>query len=334
MRKFLVLLILAAMAAGSTWVFMYMSLPEVRLTIPERGTAVRAVYATGVVEPETWAAVAPLEGGRIVSILAFENANVVSGEPLAELDDQEAVAIIEELEARKSYLANEVNRTRDLLARSIVSEKVYEHALSEHREVLAAIAGAKVRRDHLTLRAPLSGVVLRRDGEVGEVVERGQPVFWVGAPRPLQIEAEVDEEDIPLVRPGQIVKIKADAFPSQVLNGAVREITPKGDPINKNFRIHIKLPDDTPLMIGMTTETNIVVEERPLALLVPTSAVRSGKVWTVKESRAVSIPVETGISDYHRTEITGGLDETVSIIAAPPPGLAEGGKVRILGDED
>ncbi|MDP6344709.1 MAG: efflux RND transporter periplasmic adaptor subunit, partial [Alphaproteobacteria bacterium] len=161
MRKLLLLSVLAAVLAGGYWVFEQAGRPEVRLVAPYRGPAVRAVYATGVVEPEIWAAVAPLEGGRIVSILAFENAEVVAGEPLAELDDQEAEAIIEELEARKSYLEKEVERTRRLLARSIVSEKSHEHALSEHRKILAAIAGAKVRRDHLILRAPISGKLLR-----------------------------------------------------------------------------------------------------------------------------------------------------------------------------
>lgn len=332
MRRIVVLIVLAALIGGGYWALDVAGRPEVRLVTPDRGTAVRAVYATGVVEPETWAAVAPLEGGRIVEILVEETAHVVTGDPLARLDDTEANAVIEELEARKRFLLTEVKRTRELLSRSIISEKAHQQATSELQEVSAAIAGAKARHDHLTLRAPVSGMVLRRDGEVGEVVERGQPVFWVGAPLPLQIEAVVDEEDIPQVRRGQAVLVKADAFPGRALAGTVRRITPKGDPINKSFRVHVALPDDTPLMIGMTTETNIVIEERSNAMLVPSAAVRSGAVWTVEKGKARSIPVEIGVAGQLETEILSGLEDGVSIIADPPPDLAEGDTVVVAQD--
>lgn len=330
MRKLIVPALAALLLAGGYWALKLANRPEVLLVEPTRGMAIRAIYATGVVEPEHWAAVAPLDGGRIVAVLAYETAEVVAGEPLARLDDAEAVAVIEELEARRDYLETEVERTARLVGRGFVSEKAHERALSEHREILAALAGARARRDHMTLRAPVSGQVLRRDGEIGEVIERGQPVYWVGAPSPLRIQAEVDEEDIPAVRPGQLVKIKADAFPDRALDGTVSEITPKGDPLNKSFRVRIALPDETPLMIGMTTETNIVVEERPDALLVPASAVMAGAVWAVRDGRAARLPVTVGVVGSFRTEILDGLGDGQPIIAAPPHGLEEGTAVRVV----
>jgi RND family efflux transporter MFP subunit len=336
MRTLFVLLAVALAAAGGYFAVERAGRPEVRLVRPTVGPAVHAVYATGVVEPEIWAAVAPLDGGRIVAIDVFENTDVAAGEPLARLDDAEARAVIDELEARRDFLEKEAERTRNLLERGVISEKSNQQAVSELREVLAAIAGAKVRRDHLILRAPISGTVLRRDGEIGEVVERGEVVFWVGAPRPLRIEAEVDEEDIPLVRPGQTVKIKADAFPGRALAGVVDEITPKGDPVNKSFRVRIALPDETPLMTGMTAETNIVVAERSGALLVPTNALLNGAVWTVADGRAVRTAVETGITGQAWTEITAGLDPDQAVIAEVPPDLADGDAVTVLdggGDE-
>ena len=88
----------------------------------------------------------------------------------------------------------------------------------------------------------------------------------------------MDEEDIPLVTVGQPVLIKADAFPGRILDGTVAEITPKGDPVNKSYRVRIGLPPDTPLMIGMTVESNIVVRREDAALLVPQAASRDGRL--------------------------------------------------------
>ena len=54
-----------------------------------------------------------------------------------------------------------------------------------------------------TIVAPMDGVVLRRDGEIGEIAEVGQILFRVGVPKPLQVVAEVNEEDIPRVKSGR-----------------------------------------------------------------------------------------------------------------------------------
>ena len=110
----------------------------------------------------------------------------------------------------------------------------------------------------------------------------------------------------------------------------MRRITPKGDPINKSFRVHIALPDDTPLMIGMTTETNIVIEERPNALLVPSAAVRASAVWTVEDGRARPLTVGIGVAGQLQTEILDGLDALQPIIADPPPTLKAGARVTVI----
>ena len=73
---------------------------------------------------------------------------------------------------------------------------------------------------------------------------------------------EIDEEDIPLVSPGQQVLIGADAFPDRVFEGRVQEITPKGDPIARSFRVRIALSGDTPLRTGMTADCNILIDRR------------------------------------------------------------------------
>ena len=149
----------------------------------------------------------------------------------------------------------------------------------------AAVAAARERIEHLMLRAPMDGTILRRDGEVGEVVDSGQVLFWVGRPVPLWIIAEVDEKDIPLVTVDQKTLVKADAFPSQELWGSVSQITPKGDPVNKSYRVRIRLPEYSPLRIGMTTEVNIVVAEKTDTLLVPAAA--AGPRWVDKQGEVL-----------------------------------------------
>ena len=161
------------------------------------------------------------------------------------------------------------------------------------------------------------------------MAELKDSLFWVGAPRPLRITAEVDEEDIARVKVGQKVLIKADAFAERVLEAKVDRITPKGDPVNKTFRVRVVLPDDTPLLVGMTTEINIITQERENALLIPATALMDGKVLTVENGYARTLAVRTGIRGRTMTEILDGLSPDQPVIAAPPQGLKANDRVRV-----
>jgi RND family efflux transporter MFP subunit len=175
----------------------------------------------------------------------------------------------------------------------------------------------------------MDGVVLRWDGEIGEIAEPGQILFRVGVPKPLQVVAEVNEEDIPRVAIGQKVLLRTDAFPAQPLKGSVREMTPMGDPVAKTYRIRVALPDDTPLQVGMSVEANIVTREKPDALLVPADAVQASTVYVIEGNRAKRRQVEIGIRGTRAVEILAGLTEGERVASPAPDDLADGSRVRV-----
>jgi RND family efflux transporter MFP subunit len=296
-----------------------------------RGPAVEAVYATGTVEPVRWAKVGPQGTGRIAEILAKEGDPVNRGTLLARLEDREARANVKQLAAREEYLRDEEARHRELFAKQLISRQVYEKAASDHEQALEAFNAARQALADLALVAPLAGKVLRQDGQVGEVVTSASVLFWVGQSDRLWVVADVDEEDIPRIQPRQHVLIKADAFANQVLEGAVAEITPKGDPINKTYRVRVELPAKTPLTIGMTTEVNIVVREERNALLVPASAVVNNQLWTVRSGRAYRQPVKTGVIGDQMVQLLSGAAEGDTVILYPPATLKDGQRVRASG---
>lgn len=318
-----------AIGAGALIAFQRNGAPEVAVNPVVRGRAVEAVYATGVVEPVSWARVSPVTPGRIVELLAAESETVKEGQLLARLDDREARARVAELESRLVYLKGEVGRTVDLAQKGFKSKEAEEKTRSDYQQAAAALAAARQRHADMVVLAPMEGVVLRRDGEVGEVVDTHTVLFWVGAPRPLRITADVDEEDIARVQSGQRVLIKADAFPDQILEGTLDRITLKGDPLSKTFRVRIALPDDTPLLVGMTTEINVIVAEKAEALLVPAGAVADGHVFVVKNGTARALPVKVGVRGRSHVEIAEGLSGNERVIDGPPSTLEDGGRVRV-----
>lgn len=302
------------------------------------GAAVEAVYATAVVEPVTWSAISPIKTGQVTDIFVKEGDAVKAGDILAKLDDADILAQLKEQEALATFYEENTERAKTLLSSKTISSKEYDQRKTDLTRANARINVLQEQIRQLSLFAPNDGIVLWRDVEPGEVKTAGTPLFWVGELRPLRLKAEIDEEDIPKIRIGQKVYITADAFPDKVFEGSVRQITPKGDPINKSYRAYIDLPDDTSLMIGMTVETNTVIQEKKNARLVPAEAVitsQTGKteLWIVKPEAlrniAQKIPVHTGIRGETYLEILDDLPEGTTILLPPFTEIQNGDSIRI-----
>ena len=321
-----------AVAVGAVLWWQLAAPPRVQVAMPKRGPAVEAIYATGTVEPVRWAQIAPTETGRIIDYPAVEGAKVQEGAILVRLDDRKARGTLDELQARIRFLEADLARYEALVRQSNVSRQEYERVKSELDRARALARVASRNLADLTIVAPLDGIVLRKDGEVGEVVQAGDVLLWVGSEPPYWITADVDEEDIPRVTPGQRALIKADAFPEDVLEGEVVEVTPKGDPINKQYRVRVLLPADSPLMIGMTTEVNIVTRAEERALLVPETALVGDTLWVVEQGAARRRKVRPGVYGVGEVEILEGLGEDESVLLDPPADLADGDPVRVRSD--
>lgn len=325
--------LLAMVALIGGWLLL--ARPEVTTVTPRRGDAAEVVYATGTVEPRDWAKVVAMQRQRIVEITRQEGDRVRKGDILARLDDNEERAVLTEMEARRDTIKAETERLEILLKRNVATQVSYDEKLTQLREIDARIAARKDRLYDLDLRAPIDGVVLRKDGEVGEIVGTGinDVIFWVGEPKPLEINAEVNEEDIAKVSLEQTVLLRHDGFVGIPLTATVKHITPKGDPGTKTFKITLALPDDTPLKIGMSVEANIVVKEAKNVLLVPVEAMLAGQVQTVASGRIKRVGAVTGIRGASMVEIVSGVDETATIVSPARPALADGTRVRIKTGE-
>jgi RND family efflux transporter MFP subunit len=294
------------------------------------GTAVEIVYATGAVEPVRWAKVTSLVRNRIIEICYCEGKTVAKSDVLARLDDKEPRAALDELRAREEFAKREMERVTQLLGRGAATIQTHEKMGMDLRQVQALISVQMEKLAYYTITAPMDGLVLRRDGEVGEIAEPGQVLFRVGVPRPLQVVAEVNEVDIPRVLVGQTVLLRTDAFLDRPLEGSVREITPMGDTVTKTYRIRIALPDDTPLIAGMSVEANIITREKRNALLVPADAIQEGVAFVVDGSRLRRRPVTLGIRGTRTVEVLSGLKEGERVASPAPSAAADGKRVHVV----
>lgn len=329
MKKILLPLVVLIVAGAAFVVVQGRNASALEAVHPVRGPAVQAVYATGTVEPTVMMPIAPRSTARLMSLQADEGHTVKKGDVLGQLEDSDIQNQLEEVRARAAFAEKDYVRKAELLKRGAISKGTADQSKADLDAARASVERVKAQLGYMQLIAPENGLVMRRDGEVGELIPANQPVFWLSCCAPLRISAEVDEEDIALVKPGLPVLIRADAFPGRDFKGKVDSITPKGDAVSRSYRVRIGLDGQTPLMTGMTAETNILINETKDALLVPAGAVEGNAVWIVRDGKLARRSVETGAKTPSAIEIRSGITAEDIVVLDAAAGFEEGQNVHI-----
>lgn len=302
---------------------------RVQTALATRGPSVEAVYATGVVEPTVMVPVSPRVGGRLVAIGAEEGERVKRGQVLARIESNDLDQTIREARAREQLARVQFERARSLVEQRFVAPAELDRTRTEWQAAQAAARRAQAQHDYNQLVAPADGIVLRRDGEVGQFVPAGQTVFALACCAPLRVTAEVDEEDIARVVVGQTVMMHSAALPDRLYEGRVAEITPKGDPVSRSYRVRVRLVDAPAidggvLRSGMTMDANLIVSRRDGALLLPNRALQGDRLWLVAQGRLHRRSVVKGIVGADRTEIVSGLADGDTVVLSPSDALRDG----------
>lgn len=303
---------------------------KVAVVQPTRGPAVQAVYATGTVESTVMLPIATRITARLEELDADEGKQVHKGDVLARLEDKDLRNALVQLRSQQAFAKADYERNATLAKSGLIARSVYDRSRSDWLAASAASTKAAAELDFAKLVAPADGTITRRDGEIGELIPANQAVFWLSVESPLRISAEVDEEDIARVRVDQEVLVRADAFPGRIFHGHVQSITPKGDPVARSYRVRVALNEETPLLVGMTAETNIVIRKNEHALLLPPSAVVANRVWRVSGGKLEARPVVVGANGASSVEIREGVDAADWIVAHPDASMRSGQTVRPL----
>lgn len=189
-----------------------------------------------------------------------------------------AVAQAEANRAQEVALASGIRAAEAQLR---VVEAQLQSAEATVRQRRAALDLALVDLDHTYIRAPVDGVVVSRDVDVGQTVAASlqAPTLFVLAQdlTKMQVDTHVDEADIGRTREGQAATFTVDSFPGQTFRGRVVQIRKSPRTIQNVVTYNVVVAADNPdqrLMPGMTANLRIVVDSRPDVLKVPNAALR------------------------------------------------------------
>jgi HlyD family secretion protein len=167
-------------------------------------------------------------------------------------------------------------------------------AVAQQQQKRAALTVAQTNLDYTTIHAPIDGTVIARNVDVGQTVAaslQAPTLFTIAQDlTKMQVYAATDESDVGMIKKGQVVTFKVDAFPRDTFTGRVSQIRMNATTVQNVVTYNTVIDFDNPelkLFPGMTAYITIPVASASNALRVPNGALRYKPDLKVEEIRAL-----------------------------------------------
>ena len=253
--------------------------------------------ATGELEPVLRVEVKSKASGEILELYVDSGDEVEPGTLLARIDPRDVENAYEQAEAelavamsRMEIAEAQLQRNRDLLDSEVITAQEYESKQLEFANAKAALVRARtnlelatLRRTDVTIRAPMSGTILEKQVEFGQVIQSatqnvsgGTTLFIMADLDDMRVRTLVDETDVGQLTSGMAATVSVEAFPDRTFQGEIEKIEPQAVVVQNvtMFPVIVLLDNRAGLMKpGMNAEVEVLVNERSQTLTIPNNAV-------------------------------------------------------------
>lgn len=306
--------------------------------------------ASGYVVAQRKAAVASKTTGRLEWLGVEEGSLVKAGQVIARLENldlqaalrqsregvQSAKATVEQARAELADAENSFKRQKILLKQGIVAQADYDVAEARFKRAVAALdageagvrgavaarEGAAINLDYSLIRAPFDGVVLTKNADVGDIItplgaaaNAKAAVVTIADLASLQVEADVSESSLGLVKQGQACEITLDALPRMRFRGVIHMIVPTADRSKASVMVKVRFVDnDNRILPEMSAKVAFLeheaakADQQPRLAVNPAAITRSGGregLFLLKGERVVFVPVTRGAKLGDMVEVSG-----------------------------
>ncbi len=291
-------LILAALAAACS---KPAPAPVYQAVPVERRNIVVSAQASGSVQPDTTVQVKSKASGEILEIKVQTGQLVKRGDLMVTIDKRQpqndvnqAQANLDVAKATQTHALAQLGRAEELYKTRSIAETDYEQASLDMANAKAAVISAQVNLENAKIaledceiRAPITGMVIEKDVERGQVISSptrdvggGTVLLQMADLNLVQVKTLVDETDIGKIQAGQQATVTVNAYPNRPFNGTVLKIEPQSTTTNNvtMFSVLVRIANrDGLLLPGMNTDVEVHVGRRDSVLALPNAALRTKK---------------------------------------------------------
>ena len=234
-------------------------------------------------------------------------------------------------DANRDYLAALTKRDAAKAQIGVDTAKL-KQAKAQVMQSQASLKQLQEQLSYTTIVAPMDGIVLSRDVEIGDAVSSilvlgstATLIFTEGDTSQVYVQGKVDEADIAHVYMNQPARIKVESFRDRIFNGRVTKIAPLGVEKDNVTTFEVRVSIDNPggeLKANMTANAEILLDEHKGVLTVPENAVmydpqKNATIEVPDKSKKEGkrkVPVKVGLSNGSVSEILSGLKEGDQVI--------------------
>ena len=320
----------------------------VRYTEAREYAVRRAIILPGSVESRVNSVVASEVAGLVTELLTREGTAVEEGQPIArlrttnlELQRDSAAAQLKEAEARLKQAEVNLARATELLEAKVISKQDYDDRFYEYNawkgrvdSLTAEIARIQDNIDRSSICAPFAGVVTAERTEVGQWVDRGDPVVELLAVNDLEVRVDVPEQYYDSLKLGVPARVTFESLPGLEVQGRVSAIIPQADFQARTFPLKVRIPNrGGRIGVGMLAQVSFPGKESYQATVVPKDAViirgQERIVYLLNGDNTVSpVNVETGTGVGAWIEIRGPVQPGQKVVTRGNERLQPGQQVQ------
>lgn len=183
----------------------------------------------------------------------------------------------------------------------------------------ATVSQSSTAMGFTRIRAPFDGLITAKFVDPGAMAAPGLPLLVVEDPSRFRLEANVDESQISVVKPGATVSVVIDSLGGQEVSGKVVQIVPAADPSSRTFTVKIDLPANPQIRSGLFGRVRFLRGERQ-AIMVPQAALlhrgQLDAIYVVGKDEIASLRYVTlGRPSGDQIEVLSGLDSGERVVA-------------------
>lgn len=311
----------------------------VRVAAAVEGPAAPSIRTNGLLANENEIRLSFKVGGVIRQIGVTDGERVRKGEKLAEIEQAEINAQVEQARQAHDKAKRDFQRGERLHADQVISLEQLQDLKTQAAVAEAALRSAEFNHNYASIVAPHDGTVLRRLAEERELVAAGAPVFVLGAlDEGFVVRAGLADREIVQVKVGDTAFVTLDALPGAKLAGKLTEVAGAADPASGMFGIEAALDaTELPLKSGLVAKLIIVPSSAKAAarVYVPISSIvegdgRKARVFVLDKEHARRRDVEVAFIAGEQVALASGVSAGEQVITDGSQYLEDGERVTIV----
>ena len=303
----------------------------VTVAVVSEGSTDQELVRTGNLIPYKQAEIMATSAGKVLAVKYELGSFLSKGATIVNVDSKLKELSLQATELNINKLKKDADRYTKLLAGNAATEIQvndtkynYENALNQAEQIKQQINDA-------TIKAPISGRVIKKNIEPGEFVNVGTSLGTILDVSRLKVQVMISESDVYKLKEGQHVQVKTDIYPDKKIDGVISYIAPLGDD-SHNYPVEIVIQNSSQLKAGTFVSVSFLQKTSQQALLIPRSSlvesIRNPYVYVMENNVAKQRKIEVGREMGDKIEVLSGLKAGETVITTGQINLSEGATVQ------